>query len=94
MAQFELNIYGPNDEIINQFATDRVRWGVLLQALELQEELDNASAGKQFELINNFVKRIFPDLTDADLNNADMDDVFNVFTQLVSKAKKIGGKKN
>ena len=32
MAQFELNIYGKDDEIVERYATDRVRWGIFLQA--------------------------------------------------------------
>lgn len=91
MAQFELNIYGKNDEIINRFETDRVRWGVFLQAIELQNGLADKSAAEQFTAISSFIKKIFPALTDADLENADFDDVMNTFKQLVNKAAKIGG---
>lgn len=90
MSQFELNTYGQNDEILKTFATDKVRWGVFMQALELQEALDKMTNAQQFAAINTFVKKIFPDLTDADLENADADDVLNTFKQLLSKAKKIG----
>ena len=91
MAQFELNIYGNNDEIIKTFATDKVRWGVFMQALEMQEGLAEKSVGEQFKLINQFLKKIFPDLTDEDLQNADGDDVMNTFKQLLSKSNAIGG---
>lgn len=91
MAQFELNIYGNNDEIVKQFATDKVRWGVFMQAFELQDEIENMSQAEQFEMINKFVKKIFPELTDKDLENADIDDVMNTFKQLLNKANKIGG---
>ena len=91
MAQFELNIYGNNDEIVKRFETDKVRWGVFMQALELQQNIAKKSASEQFALINDFVKKIFPDLTDADLENADIDDVLNTFKQLLNKAGKIGG---
>ena len=89
MALFELNIYGKDDEIIKRFETDKVRWGVYLQATELSENLKNANALEKFKQISTFVKKIFPDLTDADLENADSDDVLNTFTQLISKAKGI-----
>lgn len=92
MAQFELNIYGNNDEVIKSFATDKVRWGVFMQALELQDGLTEKSYAEQFKLINAFIKKIFPDLTDADLENADGDDVLNTFKQLINKANAIGGK--
>lgn len=91
MAQFELNIYGNNDEILKTYATDRVRWGVYLQALELQEKIAGKSAAEQFRLINVFLKKIFPDLTDEDLEFADYDDVMNTFKQLINKSNAIGG---
>lgn len=90
MAQFELNIYGNNDEIIKKFETNKVRWGVYLQALELQDGLEGKTSAQQFKLINQFVKKIFPDLTDADLENADGDDVINTFKQLLNKSNSIG----
>lgn len=90
MAQFELNIYGANDEVIKRFETERVRWGIFVQALELEESLKSATAQSMISAINEFVKKIFPDLTDADLENADVDDVMHTFKQLLAKAKKIG----
>lgn len=92
MAVFELNIYGKDDEIINTFTTDKVRWGVFLQALEVQEGMEKLSPAEQFDTINRFVKKIFPELTDKDLENADIDDVMNTFRQLINKANKLGGK--
>ncbi len=95
MAKFELNIYGNDDEIKKTYKTDRVRWGVFMQALELSDGLKDKSAGEQFKLINDFVKKIFPDLTDEDLECADSDDIVNVFKQLVNKSNTIGiGSKN
>ena len=91
MAQFELNIYGEKDEVVKKFETDKVRWGVYMQALELSEGLENKAPGEQFKLINDFVKKIFPGLTDQDLEGADGDDVMNTFKQLLNKAGKIGG---
>lgn len=91
MAQFELNIYGKDDEIIEKYATDRVRWGVFLQAVELEEMMKGKKTGEMIEAINQFIKKIFPEITDEHLAAADVDDVMNTFKQLLSKAKKIGG---
>lgn len=91
MAEFELNIYGANDEVTKRFETDRVRWGVYMQALELEEGLSNKKPVEQFKLMSNFIKKIFPDLTDIDLENADSEDVINTFKQFVRKAERIGG---
>lgn len=90
MAQFELNIYGKDDEVVKHFETDRVRWGIFLQALELEEMLKSANARDMISAINDFVKKIFPELTDADIESADVDDVLHTFQQLLAKAKKIG----
>lgn len=93
MALFELNIYGKDDEVVKRFETDKVRWGVYLQATELAENLADASPVEKFKQISAFVKKIFPDLTDDDLDNADSDDVLNTFTQLIRKANGIKASK-
>lgn len=91
MAQFELNIYDENDEVVKHVETEHVRWGIFMQALELEESLKNAKTGDVIAAINQFIKKIFPALTDADLENADVEDVLNTFQQLLRKASKIGG---
>lgn len=91
MAQFELNIYDENDEVVKRFETDRVRWGIFMQALELEENLKGAQPRDMISSINQFVKKIFPALTDSDLENADVDDVLHTFQQLLRKSSKIGG---
>ena len=90
MAQFELKIYGEHDEVIKSFETERVRWGIFVQALELEESLKGATPAKMVTAVSDFCKKIFPSLTDADLENADVEDVMNTFKQLIAKAKKIG----
>ncbi len=91
MAQFELNIYGENDEILKTFATEKVRWGVYLQAANLNEELASMDAVEQFGAVNAFMTKIFPTLTSEELDLADADDVMNTFRQLLKKANKIAG---
>lgn len=87
---FELNIYGKDDEIIKTYRTAHVRWGVFIKAVQLQEELKDANAEKQFESIAAFVRTLFDGMTDEELYLADAFDVMAVFTQLVNKAKGIG----
>lgn len=91
MAQFELNIYGNDDELLKTFATDHIRWGVFTQAVKVLDDLKEKSVVEQFQVVSDFIKKIFPDLTDADLEKADCDDVFNTFYQLTNKARTIGG---
>lgn len=89
MAQFELNIYNEENEVVKTHTADFVRWGVYLQALELKDLMNKKSAVEQFESVNEFIKKIFPALTDEDLVNADADDVLNTFKQLIAKSQKL-----
>lgn len=91
MAQFELNIYGAENEILKKYETDIVKWEVLLKALDFAESNTDKTAREQFEGINDFVKMIFKGLTDEELNNASVDDVMNTFKQLINKARAIRG---
>lgn len=91
MAQFELNIYNDENEIVKKYETDIVKWGVLLKALDFAESTEKKTARQQIEGANEFVKMIFKGLTDEELNNADVEDVLNTFKQLINKAKAIHG---
>lgn len=90
MAQFELTTYGANDEVLKHFETDRVRWGLFAQAVKLNDDLEKMEIDEQFAAIGEFVKKMFVGMTDADLENADVEDVMNTFAQLVRKGRKIG----
>jgi len=94
MAKYELNIYGKNDEILKTYATDNIMWGFYLEAVKASEEMEEMTAADQFKMINGFVKRMFIGLTDEELEHASGDDVINVFSQLMKKARTIGGPKN
>ena len=94
MAKFELNIYGANDEIVKTYATDNVLWGFYLEAVKAYEDMQELPTDEQFVMINGFIKRLFVGLTDEELNCASGDDVMNVFSQLMRKARSIGGSKN
>ena len=87
---FELNIYGKDDEIIKTYKTAHVRWGVFIKAMQLQEELKDADTEKQFTGIAAFVRTLFEGMSEDELMQADAFDVMAVFTQLVNKAKGIG----
>ena len=94
MARYELTIYGENDEVVKKYETDRLRWGVLLQAIRLNDEIKGKNAVEQFSAINKFVKAIFSGLTDEELDMADMKDVLNTFKQIISAAGAIETAKN
>jgi len=94
MAKYELNIYGENDAIVKTYATDNVMWGFYLEAVKASEEMQEMTSAERFEMMNEFIKRLFIGLTDEELTHASGDDVLNVFNQLMRKAKSIGGSKN
>lgn len=96
MAKFELNIYGNNDEIIKSYATDRIRYGVLMKALELQDKAEKLSPAELMREANALVKTVFAGLTDDELYQADMQDVFSVYQQITAMAGDISsdGSKN
>lgn len=93
MAKYSLNIYGENDEIIKTYETNFVRWKMFMDAVKLNEGLGKMSTEKQFKVVNDFVKGIFPGLTDEDLEKAAADDIFNTFRAIVMQANGIGGVK-
>lgn len=90
MAKFELNIYGENDEIIKRYETDHIRYGVLMEALEVDEKAKGKTEAEQIKAANAIVKRVFYGLTDEELMNADMNDVLNTYAQVTRQAEKIG----
>ncbi len=90
MAAFELRIYGDDDSIVKTFARDTLRWGVFLRAVGIQEEVVNKTADEQVVMVSDLVKELFPGITEAELKNADSQDVMNLFGQLVRKANQIG----
>lgn len=90
MAKFELNIYGENDEIIKRYETDHIRYGVLMEALELDEKTKNKSQVEIIKSANAIVKRVFHGLTDEELMLADVADVLNTYKQVTSQAGDIG----
>ena len=92
MAKFELNIYGKNDEILNTYQTDHIRWGLLVSALDLQEAIKDEAPDEQMKAINRFALELFPGMTEEELRNADGIDVINVFAQVGRMANKINGK--
>ena len=92
MARFELNIYGVNDEITNTYTTEHIRWGLLVKASDLQEEIKGADQQEQIKAVNLFTLELFPGMTEDELNHADAMDVMNVFSQVGKMANKLTGK--
>lgn len=91
MSKYELPIYGANDEVVKMHQTNICPWAVYIQAADMQEQLKDKSAREQMAAVGDILKAVFPELTDAELLRADVGDVMNTFTQIVSGGQKIKG---
>lgn len=94
MAIIELRIYGEEDEILRTYKASRVRWGLVIKALELQEAVEKASGADQLNILGEFVLELFPTMSKEDLYLADPRDIVSVFKQVGHMAKGINGSKN
>lgn len=93
MAKFELNIYGEDDAIVKTYETDKIRYGVLVKALEINEGKKEMSDAEFIKSANAIVKALFKGLTDDELENAEITDVISTYRQIVNLSGKINGSK-
>lgn len=85
MSLISLNIYNDADEIIKTYSTNRIRWGVLVKAVELEEMTKGDENGvESVKAISDLMYSIFPSITPDDLALADFDDMKNVFRMVVN----------
>ena len=84
MAKFELPIYGENDEIVKNYSTDIVRFGILEEAINASEKVKGKDPKEQLKLIAPILQKVFKGLTEEDLKDADLFKVFGVFNQIIS----------
>lgn len=93
MARFTLNIYGEDDAIVKTYETDKIRYGVLVKALEVNEGKKEMSDAEFIKSANAIVKALFKGLTDDELENAEITDVISTYRQIVNLSGKINGSK-
>lgn len=81
MAHVEINTYGDNDEILKTFSTNHIKWGLICRAVEIQEQMNDGElkGTEQIKVVNDFVLSVFPEMTQSDIEAADIGDIFNVF---------------
>lgn len=85
MSLITLNIYNDDDEIIKTYSTNRIRWGVLVKAVELEEMTKGDENGvESVKAISDLMYSIFPSITPDDLALADFGDMQNVFRMIVN----------
>lgn len=95
MAKFELPIYGENDELVKTYATDHIRWKLFIKAAEIQgsAKLNGDDTADKIEQIAELLKNVFSGITDEDLGNADVVDIFSTFEQIANIGDSIKGGK-
>lgn len=85
MSLISLNIYNDADEIVKTYSTNRVRWGVITKAVELEELTKGDDNGAEsVKAITDLMFLIFPSMTPDDLAAADFNDMQNVFKMVVN----------
>lgn len=89
MAKYELPIYGKDDELLKNYATNICPWSVYIQAADMQEEMEGKSAREQMDAVGNLLKAVFEGLTEEELLHADAGDVMSTFAQIVNSGQKI-----
>jgi len=86
-----LKIYNDENEVIAEFETSRVRWGVLEDSIELMESSEKKSEKEQTKAMGKLIQSVFPSLTDELLRMADIKDITNCFKQITNIVKNIEG---
>lgn len=84
MAKYELSVYGEDDEVLKRFTTEKLRWGVTMQAAKLHDAMETKSPAEQIEALNDLMKKIFVGMTDEDLEKIYIEDIYNTFRQVIS----------
>lgn len=84
-----INFYDESDEVTKTFEKNGVRWGVLKKAITLGKSMDVKNfSEKDYDKISSFVCEVFGgQFTSKELEeNANFDDVLNVFKAVINKA--------
>lgn len=88
-STINLKIYDDDNSVIAEFETNRIRWGVLEDAIELTETLEGKSEKEAFKMMGKFIQSVFPKLTNELLRQADFLDVQLCFKQIMSLTNNI-----
>ena len=96
MAHVEINTYGANDEIIKTFTTNHIKWGLICRAVEIEEQMNDKElkGTESIKVVNDFILSVFPDMTQSDIEAADIGDIFNVFKMISHMGESINSSKN
>ncbi len=82
-----LTIYDDQDNVLQTFSTNRIRWGVIEDVVELSEKLEGKNEKQAIEAMGQFLQLVFPTLTKELLRQADVADIKHCFQQIISVVK-------
>ena len=88
----ELNIYDDDLEIVKTLKSYGIKWKTFKIILSKQskfESLKDSDAAGAIDEIHEIVRLIFPKITEEDLNEAYMDDLYSCFMQAINVANKM-----
>lgn len=90
--KYSLTIYGEDDAIVKTYGTDIIRYGILEEALRISEESKDSDSKSRLGMISPLLFSLFKGLTEEELRDADINDVFNLFGQILSIAQGLSSK--
>lgn len=85
----ELNIYDDDLEVVKTFKTYGIRWKAFKKIMSARDEFESlkeAEDDEAMEKMNEIVRLVFPNISDDDLEEAYVGDIFNCFRQAVTVA--------
>ena len=91
-SYIELNIYDSSDEIVASYRSRGVRWGVVEDALCIDEQLESMTMKDQISSMKSVVLGVFPDITEEHLRAAYIEDIAACFNSVKSRGNKINTK--
>ena len=92
VSYIELNIYDSSDEIIKTYKARGVRWGVVEDALCIDEQMDELTMADQIAAMRSVVVGVFPDITEEHLRAAYIEDIAACFNSVKSRGNAINTK--
>ena len=88
----ELNIYDEDLEIVKTYQTYGIRWKAFKKIMSMQDELDamkEMADEEAIEKIHEVLRLVFPNLTNEDLDEAYINDLYNCYNQATTVANRM-----
>lgn len=99
LAKYSLNIYERGTfEVLETLESNGLLWGDYVDIVEksqkLKEKTDDATLMENFDLVQETMMIVFPDLTEKKIRQASADEMMATFRQIIALGMRFKGKKN